>query len=214
MKNIWNKIGLWFVELVTVFIGVYLAFLLNGYRIQRQHKHKKQQIYAALYHYFSGLHLKNSKENLKNYYVSDFLKPYRKGEMPRLKKPPRYLIFSINERTWNTMLQAGGINLLNVAFVVKINEFFVVSHGEQEMITHFNHMVDTKLLPDYDADISKFYNMKKKKLKPDYEWYVNFIIYTQNELNDIDSQVNQILKMLKQKMNKEQRRKIEADSTG
>lgn len=213
-KKAGKDIGIWFAELVAIFISVYLAFLLNGYRIHRQDVHKKQQIYTALYRYFSEMGIKKAKKHFENEYVTLFLKPYRKKEMPRLKKPPRLIIFSINDHTWNAMLQTGGIDLLDVKLIRQVNFFFSAVQREKVMINHFNKMTDKYLLPNYNADINTFYNTKTKKLSPPYEWYVNYITFSRDQFNQLESTTERILKMLRKKMNNEQLQKIEADSSG
>jgi hypothetical protein len=207
-KKIPGKIGLWFIELVTVFIGVYLAFLLNGHRIQQNHEHKRQQIYVTLYRYFSELHFKKPIEYFENRYVTHFLKPYKKGKMPRLVKPTRFLILTINDHTWNSMLQAGGFDLLNIKFIQQVNIFFNIVQKEKAMTNHFNQMTDEYLIPNYNAPLAEFYNTKTKKLKPIYEWYVNYIEYTQDRNKLEAREAHRILKTLKQKMNKKQLQKI------
>lgn len=212
-KKAGKDIGIWFAELVAIFISVYLAFLLNGYRIQQQHEHKKQQIYTALYRYFSELNIKKAKKQFENEYVAPFLKPYRKKEMPRLKRPPRVIIYSISDHTWNAILQAGGIDLLDVNLIMQINYFFNTNRRGNAMIDHYNKMVDKYLIPNYNANISTFYNTKTKKLKPQYEWYVNYITFMRATTKIEIREVTRILKMLKNKMNNEQLQKIEGDST-
>lgn len=202
-KNIWNKIGFLVAELVVVFAGVYLAFLLNNYRIENQNQQQRQKIYQSLYQYFSILDFEEVKSSFyKRYYGTSFLKSYQTGEMPRLKKPRRVLIMSLSDRNWISILQAGGYELLDPELIRKINLFYTNVERQKEMIEYFNDMVSEYLLPYYHADISRFYNLETKKLKPSYEWYIDYIKYTQLKFKALDKRVNQILKALRKQMNK------------
>jgi hypothetical protein len=214
-KKIPGKIGLWFIELVTVFIGVYLAFLLNGHRIQQNHEHKRQQIYTALYHYFSTIYqgYKSGKTGEASIY-KPFLKAYKKKEMPRLLREPFITTASINDHGWNAMLEAGGVDLLDVKLILQVNGFFNEVRIEKQATQHFNRMNDKYIRPYPNAPKSKFYNIKTKQIKPEYEWYISYI---KKDLSVEYSQFivsKDILEALKQKMNKKQLQKITADSAG
>jgi hypothetical protein len=212
-KNILKKVGLWFIELVTVFIGVYLAFFLNGHRIQQNHEHKRQQIYTALYRYFSAgaPEIKRSKNDIDSLYVSPFLKAYQNKDMPRLKELP-FFKSSINDHTWNAMLQAGGIDLLDIKLIREVSSFFAANQRLMQAMKHFNRLNETSLLPHLNDDLSEFYNTKMKKLKPKYKWYIQSLKKQLQILNGMYIISNRILKTLKQKMNKKQLQKINKNS--
>lgn len=213
-KKAGRDLGFWFAELVAIFISVYLAFLLNGHRIHRQDVHKKQQIYTTLYKYFSGVHYsaKYHRGAIK-LYVNPFLTAYKKKEMPRLKKWP-FVKISINDHTWNAMLQSGSLDLLDIKLIQKISHFYGEAQRIRQRSTHFNRMSDTYLLPYLNADISRFYNTKTKEIKPQYEWYIDYLKHFQTYKNYNKEQSADILETLKKKMNKKQLQKVKADSAG
>jgi hypothetical protein len=103
-----------------IFISVYFAFVLNSHRIQKNHEHQRQQTYTALYRYFSPAvpGLKRAKNNVDSLYIEPFAKAYQSGAMPPLKKVP-FFKSSINDHTWNAMLQAGGFDLLDIKLIRK-----------------------------------------------------------------------------------------------
>jgi hypothetical protein len=201
-------------EAAFIFISVYFAFVLNSHRIQRNHEHKRQQIYVALYHYFSAITpgLKKAYDKSDETFISPFLESYREKEMPRLKKAA-YSRNYITDKTWNAILQSGGIELLNVKFITQVSAFFNENRIFNRETKHFQHMSVKFLLPNYNADISTFYNTNTKKLKPQYEWYINFVHNIRGSFGRMPVTANKILKMLKKKMNKKQLQKIEANST-
>lgn len=212
-KNLWSRIGYWIVEAAIIFISVYLAFLLNGYRNSEQQEHKKQQIYTALYQKFSTI-AKIDKQNsaMDSLYVRPFLKAYRNNKMPRLKKWP-FLKLTINDNTWNAMLQAGGISLLDIELIRKVSNFYHhVDMLRQETI-RFNKMTDKYLISNINAGISTFYNTETKKLLPRYQWYIHFVEYYEYAIDYLADEAKEILKMLREKMNNQQLQKITNDST-
>jgi hypothetical protein len=89
LRKILRDIGFWLAELLVIFLGVYLAFMLKSHRINRQREQKRQQIYTSLYRYFSvaAPSLKKSFARSDSTYFEPFLKSYQKDEMPQLQIP-------------------------------------------------------------------------------------------------------------------------------
>ncbi len=211
-KTILKDVLFLIAEAGFIFVSVYLAFMLNNHRIQNNHEHKRQQIYASLYNFFSTTNYsaRNNRGAITTW-INPFLKAYRKKKMPRLKK----LLFfksSISDRTWNAMLQSGGVDLLDVKLIHQISFFWGRVQVMHQETRHFNRMSDEYLLPYLDADISKFYNTKTKKIRPRYEWYVHYLRHFRDFKNRLEIMSKHILKRLKKKMNDKQLEKIKADS--
>lgn len=201
--TIWTTIGSWVGEIVVVFIGVYLAFLLSGYRTNQQNEQKKQQIYASLHEYFLSFNFQHTANAIDSTHGQPFLKAYEKGEMPRLKPLP-FLRSSMSNDTWQAILQAGGIDLLDVNFILQIDDLFAKVRSLRQSIKNFNYMSNQYLLPYPEADISRFYNTKTKKIRPLYEWYVTFLKQTPPHLRDMQMRVDSMLAIIEKRMDKQE----------
>ena len=203
-RSWWSKVRWFAVEIVVVFIGVYLAFLLEGYRVEQQNEQKRQQIYSSLYSMFHGFSsdMEQSK-SFKDKFSEPFLEDYKDGEMPRLKALPFWGSgFSAN--TWGAMLQAGGIDLLDVDFILKVEFFFSNIRFLDKRLGNINSLYNRYLLPNINADTSTFYNMDTKKIRPQYDWYVRFLRFFPSYMQRLEKRSEKILSELEQKMTKQQ----------
>lgn len=199
---------------MVVFIGVYLAFLLDGYRADQQDERQKQQVYAALYNYFSLIspNLERSAQQADSAYSNPFLEAYQNEEMPRLEPLP-YFTQAINESTWRAMLQSGAIDLLDASFILQVDNFFATNELLRQETTHFNRMQDQYLLPNANADITTFYNPDTKEVRPLYRWYIDFLKSNSTYLKTMKKQADNIIEKLERKMSKKQLRNIKLDSS-
>ena len=109
-------------ELIIVFLGVYCAFLLENYRIRRANIHRKEQIYSTLHK-----DLTTSLEDfdrmiiqLDSLVFSKFRDAYERGEMPPLR--PLFLTGIASTRTWEAMLEVGGLITIHRALSMKFFE--------------------------------------------------------------------------------------------
>lgn len=213
--TIWGRIGWWGAEIVVVFIGVYLAFLLEGYRADQQDERQKQQVYTALHNYFSLIspNLKKSAQYADSTYADPFLEAYQNGEMPRLEPLP-YFTQAINEGTWRAMLQSGAIDLLNPSFILQVDNFFAASERLRQETMHVNRMQNRYLLPNANADITTFYNSETKRVKPLYRWYVEYLKSNSQYLETMKRRADAIIAELERKLSKERLEKMKSDSLG
>jgi hypothetical protein len=210
--NWWSRIGWLGAEIAVVFIGVYLAFLLEGYRTDQQNEQVRQQIYSSLYTMFDGFSSDlEQAESFKNNVSEPFLEKYENGEMPRLKPLP-FIGSGFSAGTWGAMLQAGGIDLLDSTFILQIEFFFSNARYVDRQVQNLNRLSNQYLLPNADADIGIFYNTETKKIRTQYAWYIEFMKYFPNAIENMEESSNKIVSMLKEKMDKEQLEKVKKDS--
>jgi hypothetical protein len=212
--TIWGRIGWWVAEIVVVFLGVYLAFLLEGYRADQQDEQQKQQVYTALHNYFSLIspNIKRSAQYTDSAYVDPFLEAYQNDEMPRLEPLP-YFTQVINESTWRAMLQSGAIDLLDASFILQVDNFFVANERLRQETMHVNRMQDRYLLPNANADITTFYNSETKRVKPLYQWYVEYLKSNSQNLETMKRRADTIIAELERKLSKERLENLKSDSS-
>jgi hypothetical protein len=210
--TIWRRIGWLTAECLVVFIGVYLAFLLEGYRTAQQNEQKQQQIYSALYTIFDGItaDLENA-DSFQRDFAEPFLEAYENGEMPR----PRPLPFAgsgFSTDSWSAMLEVGGINLLDVKFILRIEEFYAGARFVDKTLSNYNSLSNQILLPNAEAELETFYNTETGLIRPQFSWYIEFMRSFPNSIENLDEGAGEILTALEEKMNSEQLEIIQQDN--
>ena len=213
MKNqpAWRRISWLAAECLVVFTGVYLAFLLDGYRTVQENEQKQQQIYSALYTIFDGMSgdLEGARAFQRGF-AEPFLEAYENGEMPR----PRPLPFAgsgFSTDSWSAMLQAGGINLLDVGFILRIEEFYAGARYVDKQLQNYNRLSNQILLPNAEAGLETFYDRETGSIRPQFSWYVEFMQSFPATINNLDEGADDIIVLLEEKMHEEQLKKLQQD---
>jgi hypothetical protein len=169
-RSLLSRIGRWTAELVLVFVGVYAAFWLNNYQEHQQDAERRDQILAALEQQLqegikSGK-IDRAKQERK---ASEFRRALDAGEMP----PPQPFVFTTDysPSDWATMLQSGGIQLLDVQTLMAVrNDESVIRWGLSRM-AWYQKLSDELIVPNLDQDISFFYDPATKNLRKRFEIY-------------------------------------------
>ena len=213
-RTFWTRIGWLIAEIVVVFIGVYLAFLLEGYRTSQQNDQKEQQIYASLYRLFDGMSadLENAKAFQQNF-AEPFMDAYRSGDMPR-PQPLPFAGSGFSTDSWSAMLQAGGINLLDVRFILSIEEFYAGARYVDKQLVNYNNLSNQILLPNAEADLDTFYNTETGSIRPQFSWYVEFMRSFPVLINDLNRDTAEIITLLEEKMDNQQLSAMQSTMSG
>ena len=169
-RSLLSRIGRWTAELILVFVGVYAAFWLNNYQQHRQDAGRRDQILAALEQQLSeGIDsgkINRAKQEKK---ATEFLRALDAGEMPPLQ--PFYFITDYSPTDWATMLQSGGVQLLDVQTLMAVrNDESVIRWGLSRM-AWYQQLSDELIVPNLDQDISFFYDPVTKKLRKRFDIY-------------------------------------------
>ena len=169
-RSLLSRIGRWTAELILVFVGVYAAFWLNNYQQHRQDAGRRDQILAALEQQLSeGIDsgkINRAKQEKK---ATEFLRALDAGEMPPLQ--PFHFITDYSPTDWATMLQSGGVQLLDVQTLMAVrNDESVIRWGLSRM-EWYQKLSDELIVPNLDQDISFFYDPATKKLRKRFEIY-------------------------------------------
>ena len=166
-----TRIARWGGELLTVFAGVYAAFVLNDYQTHRQERQRREQILAWMDGYFEEALASASVQNdvlRKN--VAEFDRAVAAGEMPAL-----------HPFTWRTDYDpsdvasllggGGGFDLLEVETVREIRETESDVRSMLSVLRHDQQLSDVYILPNLENDHRMFYNPATGRLRPQYQWY-------------------------------------------
>jgi hypothetical protein len=165
-----SRIGRWTAELILVFVGVYAAFWLNNYQEHRQDAGRRDQILAS----FEGQLRKGIESGKINrakqeQEAAEFRRALDASEMPPLQ--PFVFTTDYSPTDWATMLQSGGVQLIDVQTLMAVrNDESVIRWGLSRM-AWYQKLSDELIVPNLDQDISFFYDPATKKLRKRFEIY-------------------------------------------
>jgi hypothetical protein len=165
-----SRFGRWVAELVLVFVGVYAAFWLSSYQQHRQDAERRDQILASFEQQL-GEGIESGKINRakQEREATEFQRALNAGEMPPLR--PFVFTTDYSPTDWATMLQSGGVQLLDVQTLVAVrNDESVIRWGLSRM-AWYQKLSDELIVPNLDQDISFFYDPATRKLRKRFEIY-------------------------------------------
>jgi hypothetical protein len=169
-SSVWH-FARWLAELILVFVGVYAAFWLSNYQQHRQDAERRDQILAFIEQTLSeGIEsskINRAKEQEPE--AAEFRRALDAGEMPQLH--PFVFITDYSPSDLATMLQSGGVQLLDVQTLRALrSDESVIRWGLQRM-AHYQKLSDDMIVPNLGQDISFFYDPATKKLRKQFEIY-------------------------------------------
>ena len=189
------RFGRWVAELVLVFVGVYLAFWLNSYQQHQQDAERRDQILASLEQQLQqGIESGKISRAKQERRAAEFQRALDAGEMPPLQ--PFVFITDYSPSDWATMLQSGGVQLLDVQTLMAVrNDESVIRWGLSGM-AHYEKLSDELIVPNLDQDISFFYDPATKKLRKRFEIYPDALQANVKFANDLERTHTQLLKQI------------------
>jgi hypothetical protein len=169
-RSLLSRIGRWTSELVLVFVGVYAAFWLNNYQQHQEDAGRRDQILASFEQQLQkGIESGKINRAKQEQEAAEFRRALDAGEMPPLK--PFVFTTDYSPTDWATMLQSGGVQLLDVQTLMAVrNDESVIRWGLNRM-TWYQKLSDDLIVPNLDQDISFFYDPVTKRLRKRFEIY-------------------------------------------
>jgi hypothetical protein len=169
-RSLLSRMGRWTAELVLVFVGVYAAFWLNNYQQHRQDAERRDQILASLEQQLrEGIESGKINRAKQEREATEFQHALNAGEMPPLR--PFVFTTDYSPSDWATMLQSGGVQLIDVQTLMAVrNDESVIRWGLSRM-AWYQKLSDELIVPNLDQDISFFYDPATKKLRKRFEIY-------------------------------------------
>jgi len=185
-RSLLSRVGRWTAELLLVFVGVYAAFWLNSYQQHREEAGRRDQILASFEEQLrQGIEsgkINRAKQEQKS---AEFRRARDAGETPPLQ--PFVFITDYSPIDWATMLQSGGVQLLDVQTLIAVrNDESVIRWGLSRM-AWYQKLSDELIVPNLDQDISFFYDPTTKKLRKRFEIYPDALdanVHFANGLNE------------------------------
>ena len=187
--------GRWVAELILVFVGVYLAFWLNNYQQRQQDAERRDQILASLEQQLQqGIESGKINRAKQERRAAEFQRALDAGEMPPLQ--PFVFITDYSPSDWATMLQSGGVQLLDVQTLMAVrNDESVIRWGLSSM-ARYQKLSDKLIVPNLDQDISFFYDPATKKLRKRFDIYPEALQANVKFANDLERTHTALLKRI------------------
>lgn len=190
------RFGRWVAELVLVFVGVYAAFWLNSYQQHQQDAERRDQILAfieqTLRQGIESSKINRTKEQEPE--AAEFRRALNAGEMPPLR--PFVFITDYRESDLATMLQSGGVQLLDVQTLRALRSDESVIRWGLARMARYQKLSDELIVPNLDKDISFFYDPATKKLRKQFEIYPEALEDTVKLANDLERTHTELLKQI------------------
>ncbi|MGH7984416.1 MAG: hypothetical protein ACREFF_14920 [Candidatus Udaeobacter sp.] len=190
-----SRFGRWVAELVLVFVGVYAAFWLNNYQQHGQDAERRDQILASLEQEFlrgieSGKIIGAKQERQ----AAEFRRALDTGEMP----PLRPFVFTTDYSPGDiaTLLQSGGVELLDVKTLMALRELESVIRWGLSDMQRYQKLSDELIVPNLDQDISFFYDPTSKKLRKRFEIYPQALEATVKFAHDLERTKTDLVKQI------------------
>src|SRR5215472_5684699 len=192
------QFGRWVAELVLVFVGVYAAFWLNNYQQHRQDAERRDQILASLEQQLrEGIDSGKINRGKQEQKAAEFRRALDAGEMPPLE--PFVFTTDYSPTDWATILQSGGVQLLDVQTLMAVRNGESVIRWGLSRMAWYQKLSDELIVPNLDQDISSFYDPATKKLRKLFEIYPQAFEATVKFANDIERSNSKLLKRIQAK---------------
>lgn len=190
-----SRLGRWLAELVLVFVGVYAAFALNNYQQHREQVQRRDQILAYLEQRLQdGIDSAKRDGAQEEKQVAEFEHALAAGEMPPLR--PFAFFTDYNPSDIATLLQAGGIELLDIKTLTVLREMETDVRTDLSTLARFEKLSDELIAPNLDQDISFFYDQTTKKLRKRFEKYPDGLKATVKLFHDMEKTQTELLKQV------------------
>ena len=186
------KIGRWVAELLLVFVGVYAAFWLNNFQQHRQQAKQRDQILASLEQQLQeGVEGTKANAAKAAQELDDFRRALANGEKPKLRRFT--FTTDYNPGDIATLLQAGGIELLDVKTLIVLRDFETVVRWGLSRMAHYQKLSDELIAPNLGQDAAFFYEDDGRKLRERFDIYPEALQARLDFFNELEKKQTQLL---------------------
>lgn len=194
-RSRFSNVGSWVAELILVFVGVYAAFWLNNYQQRQQDVERRDQILASLEQLLrEGIESNKTAGAKEERQATEFRRALDAGEMPPL--PPFVFITDYNPADIATLLQSGGVQLLDVKTLMAVRGLESVIRWGLSALARYQKLSDELIVPNLDQDISFFYDPATRKLRKRFEIYPQALEATVKFSHDLERTETELLKQI------------------
>jgi len=194
-RSLLSRIGRWTAELLLVFVGVYGAFWLNNYQEHREDAGRRDQILGSFEKQLrEGIDSGKINRANQEQKAAEFRRALDAGEMPPLQ--PFVFTTDYSPTDWATMLQSGGVQLLDVQTLMAVRYDESVIRWGLSRMAWYQKLSDELIVPNLDQDISFFYDPATKKLRKRFEIYPDALDATVKFANELERTHTELLKRI------------------
>jgi hypothetical protein len=194
-RSRFSHFGRWVAELVLVFVGVYAAFWLNNYQQHRHDAERRDQILASLEQEFlKGIESGKINRAKEERQAAEFRRALDAGEMPPLH--PFVFTTDYSPGDIATLLQSGGVELLDVKTLMALRELESVIRWGLSDMQRYQKLSDELIVPNLDQDISFFYDPATKKLRKRFEIYRQALEATVKFADDLERTKTELVRRI------------------
>ena len=192
MSVTFSKIGRWVADLLLVFVGVYAAFWLNNFQQHQQEAKRHDQILASLERLLEeGIANTKSQGAKVDREVAEFQGAVQAGEMPPLR--PFTFTTDYSASDFATLLQSGGIELLNVKTLTTLRDLESVIRWGLSRMAHYQKLSDELIVPNLDQENAFFYEPTRKELRKRFAFYAEALQAELNFFHDLEKAQSDLL---------------------
>ena len=190
-----SRFGRWIAELILIFVGVYSAFWLNNYQ-ERQRDAKRRDVILASLEESVKNELENAQQNagVQETEAREFRRALDAGEMPAIK--PFSFVADYSPTDIATLLQAGGVELLDPKTLTDLRNTESVIRGGLALMARFEKRSDQLILPNLDKGNSFFYDPATKKLRASIKKYPDGLDAAAKFFRDMEKSEQELLRQL------------------
>jgi len=194
-RSRFSHFGGWVAELVLVFVGVSAAFWLNNYQQHQQDAERRDRILASIEQTLrEGIESGKTESPKEERGVAEFRSALDAGDMP----PLRPFVFTTDYSPGDiaTLLQSGGVQLLDVKTLTALRELESVIRWGLSNMQRYQKLSDELIVPNLDQDISFFYDPGTKRLRKRFEIYPQALEALVKFAHDLDRTKTELLKQI------------------
>ncbi len=192
----WVPAVRWAGELVTVFVGVYAAFVLNNYQTHRHERQRREQILDWVEKAYSEMLTQMDAWDAETRRQGeDFNRRMGAGGTPAL-----YAFdfrSDYNPGDFTSLLQSGGFDLLEVETVRALREVEGTLRQMVDVLRHDQQLCDALIRPNLDKDPSFFYDVPARRLRPAYAWYGKYFSTQATFFAEMHAEIEKVLAQLR-----------------
>ena len=185
----------WSAELLLVFVGAYAAFWLNSYQERQRDVQRRDVILASLEDDVrDSIDKARTQAQKLGEDASAFRARIDAGEMPTLF--PFVFITDYSATDWATLLQAGGVQLLDPTTLRALRRVESSLRAWLARMARYQKLSDELIVPNLDQGPEFFYDPATKKLRKRFEKYPESLQDAADFFADVEKLETELLKQI------------------
>lgn len=181
-------------ELLVVFAGVTLAFLLEGYRAERAVEERRAEIVSAVVEELRGIAQGASQAETE---AEAALETYRDSATSRPVAPrPISPFLPFRPYVWNAALESGAIEALDADQMLALSRLYARVDELRRTVDRAAAYSRDFIVPRLDEPAAAFYRDDGQRLRPRYGWYVEYFERVRSEAAWIQARADSLAGVL------------------